>query len=70
MSFESIFEHVRAAGSGFILGVLTAVWIHAVWTRSHPHRIRFWGAWYTDTRVLVVGGVALLVAWTALLLAT
>jgi len=66
MSFELIFDHLRAAASGFILGALTAGWLHAVWQWWHPETIRFWGTWYTDSRLLVVVGVILAIVWVGL----
>lgn len=68
MSFESIFDQVRAVGLGFVLGLLTAAWCHAVWLHFHPHSVRYWGTWYTDPRVLVGGGIVLAIAWLGMIL--
>ena len=66
MSFEAIFEQVRAASAGLILGALTAAWFHAVWQRWHPQTVRFWGTWYTDPRLLTVVGILLAISWLSL----
>ena len=63
MSFEFIFDQVRAAGAGLLLGILTAAWVHAVWSWWHPQTIRFWGTWGTDPRLLAAGGIVLAMAW-------
>ncbi len=70
MTFEYLLEQARAAGFGFVLGVVTAAWVHAIWLRMHPHTIRFWGTWYTDPRVLVVTGIVLVVAWVGLIVSS
>jgi len=66
MSFENIVDQVVAAAGGFVLGLLTAGWLHATWKRWHPQTIRFWGAWYTDPRLLILCGLLLAALWTGL----
>ena len=63
MSWESVASFLRDAGTGYVLGFLTAAWLHAVWRRCHPHTIRFWGTWYTEPRFLVGSGLLLITAW-------
>ncbi len=52
----------------YVLGFLTAIWLHAIWKWWHPHTIRYWGAWYTNPRVLVSTGLALTLAWIGLVI--
>jgi hypothetical protein len=67
MSLIGILNQLVFAALGMALGWLTGVWMHALWRRWHPHRIRFWGAWYTDPRLLLAGGLALVGTWVGLL---
>ncbi|MBI3837259.1 MAG: hypothetical protein HY288_04900 [Planctomycetia bacterium] len=63
-----IFDQLTAAVAGYVLGLLTAAWIHALWKWWHPNTIRFWGSWYSNPRILIYTGVALAVGWTLFLL--
>jgi hypothetical protein len=62
------FDQFTSAAAGYALGILTAIWAHALWKWWHPHTIRYWGAWYTNPRILFSGGLALTAAWIAFLL--
>ncbi|MBI3837252.1 MAG: hypothetical protein HY288_04865 [Planctomycetia bacterium] len=70
MSIETIFVQFGSAVGGFVLGTLTGAWIHAAWKRWRPQTIRFWGTWYTDPRLLLVGGLGLIGAWISLFFAS
>jgi len=63
MSLETMVVQLVSAIVGFALGALTGAWIHVAWKRWHPQSIRFWGSWYTDPRMLLVGGLGLIAAW-------
>lgn len=67
---STIFSQIAFAALGTLMGWLTGAWIHRAWLRWHPHRIHFWGAWYTDPRLLLAGGLALFGTWLGLLFAS
>jgi hypothetical protein len=64
---QVIIDQIISAAAGYFLGILTAVWIHAIWKWWHPHTIRYWGAWYTSPRLLYSTGLALAVSWLVFL---
>lgn len=68
MSLEFIFDQLRAAVAGLILGALTAAWFHVAWQRWNPPMVRFWGTWYTDSRLLTLVGILLVVMWIGVFL--
>jgi len=68
MSFRFILDQLASAAGGYALGLLTAIWLHALWKWRHPETIRYWGTWYTNPQTLTVVGIALLVGWAMFLL--
>jgi hypothetical protein len=66
MLIGSTFIQVIAVLGGFVLGTLTGAWVSAAWQRWHPQTVRFWGTWYTDPRLLIMGGLGLVAAWMGL----
>ena len=36
------FDQFTSAAAGYALGILTAIWAHALWKWWHPHTIRYW----------------------------
>jgi hypothetical protein len=68
MDSGTICDQIASATGGYVLGLLTAVWIHSLWRWWHPQNIRFWGTWDTDPRRLTYCGLTLLIVWIAFLL--
>jgi rhodanese-related sulfurtransferase len=62
----TIFEQALTAVGGYVLGFMTAVWLNAMWRWWNPRRVRFWGKWTTDPRLLAASGFGLLIGWIVL----
>jgi hypothetical protein len=66
MSF--LLDQFASAFAGYALGLFSGLWLHAIWKWRHPRTIHFWGAWYTDPRILTSIGIGLAVGWAIFLL--
>ena len=62
-----LFDQITAAGGGLILGMLTFTWLNALWLWWHPQKVRYWGTWYTDPRLLTASGILLAIGWLMLI---
>ena len=59
-----ILEQMTSAAAGYVLGLLSAAWLHGMWKLWYrPQQIRVWGNWVTRPNYMMVFGVALTIGW-------